>query len=82
MAVATTTTIVDGHTYYPGDTIPDLGSLECINVDGLKREYRGLSIDFPKLPKYDDLGTGSSCLFLDTGEYAEYLKATKSWFMI
>ena len=82
MAVATTTTIVDGHTYYPGDTIPDLGSLECINVDGLKREYRGLIADFGKLPKYDDLGTGSSCIFQDTSEYAEYNATTKTWYLL
>ena len=38
MAVADKTMVVDGQTYYPGDTIPDLGSLVCVSADGNKRD--------------------------------------------
>lgn len=70
----------DGQFYDNATDIPDLGSIECINIEGIKREYRGLSIDAGKLPKYDDLGTGSSCLMQDTGEYYEYNAKTKTWY--
>lgn len=82
MAAATKMEIIDGHLYNIGDELPELGSLACINEDNNKREYRGLKADFSKLPKYDDLATGSSCLFLDTGEYAEYLAYNKTWYLV
>ena len=70
---------------------PDRGSIELIGAekmiytDGVtrfKREYIGLKADFDKLPKDDDLGGGSSCMFLDTGEYAMYLAYNKTWYLI
>lgn len=72
----------DGQAYKDASEIPDLGSLVCIAVDGDMREYRGLSSDFGKLPTYDNLGTGSSCLFPDTGEYAEYIAYNKTWYLV
>lgn len=72
----------DGQFYKNKSDIPDMGSIVCINVEDGKREYRGLSKDFAKLPKYKNLPAGSSCLFLDTGEYAEYLPSTKTWYKL
>ncbi len=74
--------IYDGQQYEDGEVLPDLGSLICINQTGNKREYRGLSADFDKLPKYKDLGTGSSCIFYDTGEYAEYFAYNQTWYKL
>lgn len=62
-----------------------VGAVKMVYTDGIeryKREYRGLKADFDKLPKDDDLGTGSSCLFLDTREYAEYLAYNKTWYLL
>ena len=87
MAV-TITTIFDGQTYYPGDSLPDLGSWVCTSVDkngdGVLniRNYEGLSADVSKLPKYDNLGTGSSALCLDTGDFYKYETSTKTWYQI
>lgn len=82
MPEATQNTFFDGHMYKVGETIPDLGSLVCIFPEGggvgSKREYRGNSADFGKLPVYDDLSVGS-CLFWDTSEYAEYDCINKAW---
>ena len=50
MAVADKTMVVDGQTYYPGDTIPDLGSLVCVEAVGNKRSYEGKVADQSKLP--------------------------------
>lgn len=72
--------IYDGQAYNSSSEIPDMGSLVCISANGNQREYRGLSTDFSKLPTYDNLETGSSCLFVDTGEYAEYLAYNKTWY--
>lgn len=72
--------VYDGQFYNSEADIPDLGSIECISSDGLIREYRGLSADVSKLPKYDGLATGSSCLMQDTGDYYEYNSKTKTWY--
>lgn len=34
MAIVDTITEYDGQTYFPGDTLPDLGSLRCVSVEG------------------------------------------------
>lgn len=74
--------IVDGHTYNDGDTVWDLGSFDCIGVEGNKRHYSGLSADAPaKLPKYDDLGTDSTAKCLDTGDFYFYHAPTKTWYL-
>lgn len=72
----------DGQQYNDASEIPNMGSLVCVSVNGNMREYRGLRADFDKLPKYSNLGTGSSCLFLDTGEYAEYMAYNKTWYVV
>lgn len=63
MATVDTITEYDGQTYFPGDTLPDLGSLRCVSVEGGKRFYEGLLSDQPKLPTYVD--DGSSALLYD-----------------
>ena len=63
MAVADRVMVVDGQTYNPGDTLPDLGSLVCVDADGNRRSYEGLISDQSKLPTYVD--DGSSALLYD-----------------
>lgn len=83
-----TTTIYDGQIYYPGDSLPDLGSWVCTSVDKTGngelniRNYEGISSDLDKLPKYDNLGTGSSALCLDSGAFYKYEKTTKTWYQL
>lgn len=69
-----------------------MGSIECIGVrktpyttdneQKLLKEFRGLREDFDKLPKDDDMASGSNILFVDTGEYAEYFAYNKTWYII
>jgi len=77
MAIAQTITVVDGKTYQPGEEIWDLGSFACVDVRGNIRSYEGLSSDISKLPHY--VGTGSSALCLDTGDYYKFHKETDQW---
>lgn len=77
---ATAVTIHDGQTYQAGEEIWDLGSFECVAVEGNKRSYSGLSADVDKLPKYDNLGTDSSAKCLDTGDFYYYHAPTKTWY--
>ena len=44
--------------------------------------YEGLSADVAKLPKYDDLGTGSSALCVDNGDFYKYEATTKTWYKV
>lgn len=88
MAVETTT-IFDGQIYNPGESLPDLGSWVCTSVDRNDfgewniRNYEGLSADVSKLPKYETgLGTGSSALCLDTGDFYKYESTTKTWYQL
>lgn len=80
--VAENTIMHDGQMYQKGDIIWDLGSFQCTNIDGLKRDYEGFSVDVPKLPKYDNLGTGSSAMCLDTGDLYKYHAKTKTWYKL
>lgn len=80
--IPTGKSLVDGHWYGEGDEIPDLGSLSCVSDghDGKLRNYEGLSADKDKLPKYDDLETGSSAfLYGNPPEVYKYEKTTKTW---
>lgn len=77
---AETTVIYDGHTYKRGETIPELGSIECVKVEGNKRYYNFLSADLDKLPTYDDLSSGSYALATDTSEIFVYEKSSKTWY--
>ena len=63
MAVADKTMVVDGQTYHKCETIPDLGSLVCVDADGNRRIYEGKAADQSKLPTYVD--DGSSTLLYD-----------------
>lgn len=49
-----------------------LHTQQVMNKKFLK-EFRGLREDFDKLPKDDGMASGSHILFVDMGEYAEYL---------
>lgn len=70
----------DGKTYLPGEEIPDLGSITCVESRGMIRSYEGLSKDVDKLPKYVE--SGSSCLMVDTGDYYKYEKYTETWYKV
>lgn len=74
------TIVHDGQVYHPGETPYDLGSFECIGVDGNRRSYMGLSADIGKLPKYDNLATGSFALCIDTGATYFYHAPSKTWY--
>ena len=79
MAVADRVMVVDGQTYYPGDTIPDLGSLVCVESSGNKRSYEGLLSDAPKLPAYVDDGS-SALLFDGAGTTKVYHFLSGQWY--
>lgn len=72
--------VQDGQTYYPGDIIPDLGSIVAVEVNGNIRNYNGLAKDVGRLPHYVD--SGSSCLMLDTGDLYKFLKSTDTWYKL
>lgn len=72
--------IVDGQKYDDGDVAWDLGSFECIDEEGDRRHYSGLSADIGKLPKYDSLATGSTAQCLDNGDFYIYHASTKTWY--
>lgn len=75
--------VVDGQTYTDDAQAHDLGSFECVMVEGKnKRHYEGLSADIGKLPRYDNLEAGSSALCLDTGELFKYHAKTKVWYRL
>lgn len=78
--IAKTLTYLDGHWYEPGDEIPDLGSFVAMPGSEKIRNYEGLSSDISKLPKYDDLGTGSSAFCIDTSQLLKYEATTKTWY--
>lgn len=80
--IADRTMVVDGITYNKGDEIPDLGSWECEKSVGMQRYYVGLSTDIDKLPKYDELDSGSAALCTDTSERYIYLSSSKTWYKI
>lgn len=72
----------DGQLYNNDEPVWDLGSFVCVGVEveGNVRSYEGLSADTPKLPKYDNLGSGSKATCLDNGAYLKYHAPTKSWY--
>lgn len=73
----------DGREYLDNETLPDLGSIQCISTTGGGiREYRGHSKDFDKLKAYVqkvNLLTGCFIIFEDTGETYEYFAIDRSW---
>lgn len=80
--IASNPTTYDGHFYQKGEEIPDLGSFVATSVNGQIRNYEGLSADVSKLPKYDDLETGSSAFCVNTGDLYKYEKTTKTWYKL
>lgn len=79
--IAKGNTVQDGQFYREGDEIPGLGSLVATNVDGNIRNYEGLYADRYKLPKYDDLETGSSVFFSDNFQLGKYVASEKKWYL-
>lgn len=71
----------DGQIYNDKSEIPDLGSLVCTSVNGNIRSYDGHFADRYKLPKYDNLGTGSSAFLSNNGDFVlfKYYSDTKTW---
>lgn len=61
-------------------------SIVCIEDLGYhKKNFHGFSRDADKLPKkadIPDLGSGSSCLMLDTSDYYIYHAPTDSWTLL
>lgn len=77
---AQSNTVVDGQVYKKGEEIWDLGSFVATSINGNIRNYEGLSKDIGKLPKYDDLGTGSSATCIDTVQIFKYEATSKTWY--
>ena len=73
--------IYDGHEYEKEEDIPDFGSIVCTSVEGNKRNYEGKYTDANKLPKYDDLGSGSTAFLSDAGRFVlfKYYADTQTW---
>lgn len=72
--------VVDGQIYEDGQPVHDLGSFECVGVEGVnQRSYEGFSADIDKLPTYDNLEAGSSALCLDNGDFYKYHAKSKTW---
>lgn len=75
----------DGQEYENEQDIPDMGSIQCVEVRGNQRDYQGFVQDSQKLPKYNDLGTGSSATLLDPNGaestiIGKYDAPTKTWY--
>ena len=71
---------VDDKYYEDLSQAPDLGSWVCTSAEANRRTYEGLSADIDKLPKYDDLGTGSTAICSDNGDILKYEATTKTWY--
>lgn len=73
--------IYDGQIYNDPSEVPNLGSLVATSVDGNIRNYEGHYSDRNKLPKYDNLATGSSAFLSDNGTFRlmKYYADTKTW---
>ena len=77
--------VFDGQTYENENDIPDMGSIQCVEVRGNQRDYQGFVQDSQKLPKYDDLGTGSNAILIDPNGtestiIGKYDALTKTWY--
>lgn len=84
MAVAEKNVVFDGQKYQKGEELWDLGSLQCVEVRGNKRDYQGFTADKLKLPKYATLGTGSTATLIDPSGVestiiGKYDAPTKQW---
>lgn len=79
--IATQNTVYDGQVYKKGEEIWDLGSLVATRIEGNIRNYEGLYADRHKLPKYDNLATGSSVFFSDNLQIGKYVASEKKWYL-
>lgn len=75
----------DGHEYESELDIPDMGSIQCVEVRGNQRDYQGFTADKLKLPKYATLGTGSTATLIDPNGVestiiGKYDEQTKTWY--
>jgi hypothetical protein len=76
--------VFDGQTYENENEIPNMGSIQCVEVRGTQRDYQGFTADKLKLPKYDNLGTGSTATLIDPNGVestiiGKYDAPTKRW---
>lgn len=74
----------DGHEYESELDIPEMGSIQCVEVRGNQRDYQGFTSDKLKLPKYETLGTGSTATLIDPSGVestiiGKYDAPTKQW---
>ena len=69
--------IYDGQTYEDSSQVPDLGTIECVKVEGKIRHYVGMSDDESKLDVITYVATGSTCIMADTGDM--YTFADSEW---
>lgn len=74
--------MIDGILYEKESDAPDLGSIVCTGHGTgemtMVRQYKGLSKDLDKLPKY--VMSGSTCFMVDTGELYMYEATTETWY--
>lgn len=59
----------------------DMGSFECTEIDNNKYTFMGLSSDVAKLPKGENIATGSVAVCLDTGDNYIYHRPTQQWML-
>lgn len=73
--------VYDGQVYEKESDIPDMGSLVCVSVEGNIRGYEGKYVDRNKLPKYDNLATGSKAFLSNNGDFVlyKYYADSKTW---
>lgn len=79
--------VVDGQHYEKGEEIWDLGSLIATEVNGNQRTYIGFLEDAKKLPKYNDLASGSTAILIDPAGTEEtivlsYHSKTQTWYKL
>lgn len=81
---------MQNETYYnglildPGEEKPDMGDIECIERKGGQVSFQAFSTDEEKVRNltHKSLGPGTSCMFLDTGEYARYHAGRRKWYKV
>lgn len=69
-SIATVRTKYNGKMYEVGETIPDLGSIICVSIEGQRYSFEGKAEDESKLPT--DVGAGSKATL--TGSNGTYAK--------
>ena len=78
--------VFDGQVYESADLIPQMGSLECIGINGQQRSYFGLVADKPLLPTYDNLASGSDATLVDPAGgptiVCMYHAGSKTWYQL